>query len=441
MNEVKATLKKLNTKLVAVKDKLIKSIAPSKFTPVLNDTISRVVTLVSSTDFMKQVKNIDTIYVIKYDFDLKGETFELPKNCTLQFEGGTLKNGTLVGQDGIIIANRKIFTNVKVEGMWDCPGNVGWFASGNSVRDNQWGCAIPDLTDQSDDIQAALDSSFRELHFPPKCYYVEKTLVLTKEKKLILHGSDMKLNLGSSSIGKKNTCVIFTDKNICLFRIAVNESHQCAVWVEGGTFDVSKCEEYTENCIEVRADEEGQRLWGLTLNTNVKGSFSKTSGIGININPAENKELSGNKAYVTHVRINSNVSNFAVGVRANDFNDKKTMSAYNWCSDVVIDGAIINCPVCVEATCDCDIRAMLQSGKFFSTKENDTALIKIDTAYTCSVSSNIYDIRQGSGEQWSNEYAIEVVQNNVVAAEGHFRAFVAACNRFGWPVVKGKITF
>lgn len=37
----------------------------------------------------------NTIYEIRYDFDLNGETINIPENCTLKFKGGTLNNGIL----------------------------------------------------------------------------------------------------------------------------------------------------------------------------------------------------------------------------------------------------------------------------------------------------------------------------------------------------------
>lgn len=40
----------------------------------------------------------NTIYEIKYDFDLNGEEIIVPYNCVLKFEGGYLKNGTLSGE-------------------------------------------------------------------------------------------------------------------------------------------------------------------------------------------------------------------------------------------------------------------------------------------------------------------------------------------------------
>lgn len=39
----------------------------------------------------------NTIYEIRYDFDLNGETIEMQEGCTLKFDGGRFKNGTLKG--------------------------------------------------------------------------------------------------------------------------------------------------------------------------------------------------------------------------------------------------------------------------------------------------------------------------------------------------------
>lgn len=47
-------------------------------------------------------------YVIKYNFDLLGDTIVVPKNCILEFDGGSLKNGTIVGQDTLLINTGKI---------------------------------------------------------------------------------------------------------------------------------------------------------------------------------------------------------------------------------------------------------------------------------------------------------------------------------------------
>lgn len=41
------------------------------------------------------ISDENTIYVIQYDFNLGGDTVTIPENCVLEFEGGSLRNGTL----------------------------------------------------------------------------------------------------------------------------------------------------------------------------------------------------------------------------------------------------------------------------------------------------------------------------------------------------------
>lgn len=44
----------------------------------------------------------NTIYKVRYDFDLNGQTIELPENCILDFVGGSIDNGTLVLNDTLV---------------------------------------------------------------------------------------------------------------------------------------------------------------------------------------------------------------------------------------------------------------------------------------------------------------------------------------------------
>lgn len=53
------------------------------------------VILRSGKSFAEQITQENTIYEIRYDFDLNGEEVTIPENCTLKFEGGSLCNGTL----------------------------------------------------------------------------------------------------------------------------------------------------------------------------------------------------------------------------------------------------------------------------------------------------------------------------------------------------------
>ena len=62
----------------------------------------------------------NTIYIIQYDYCLAGQTIEVPENCVLDFQGGSLRNGIIVGDDTKISAALiKIFDiNLLINGTW-----------------------------------------------------------------------------------------------------------------------------------------------------------------------------------------------------------------------------------------------------------------------------------------------------------------------------------
>ena len=86
-----------DTLLITLTRKSAGSVAPSAFSA---STTGVVCTITDSTK--REFQNIltpaminqpNTIYEIRYDFDLNGGTINVPENCTLKFEGGSLNNG------------------------------------------------------------------------------------------------------------------------------------------------------------------------------------------------------------------------------------------------------------------------------------------------------------------------------------------------------------
>lgn len=73
----------------------------------------------------------NTIYEIRYDFDLNGKTLEVPENCTLKFEGGSLNNGTIKGNETYIQAiQTKIFSKLTLLGIYSNKDTyVEWFGA------------------------------------------------------------------------------------------------------------------------------------------------------------------------------------------------------------------------------------------------------------------------------------------------------------------------
>ena len=406
--------------------------------------ISKNLRLVKKLQDIKPSKgqyNINSEYILEDE-----EVVVLPKDSILVFTGnGKIVNGTVVGSNSIIRANNKVFFNTKVQGTWNCIGEVRWFANGSSIKEYN-GVYIPVPEDDTQNIQNALDSSFRESQFPPKIYYVNDTLILRQEKKLTFQGSSMKEPLSNCTSACINTSIIYTDKNNPILRIAANTGGQSKITIEGGNFDVSLCDVssiegehkyYTANCIEVLANNN-EKIWGLNISSDIKGKFGNLGGVGININPINNQASSG---YITAIHINSTISNFGIGIKASSYGYSNC-----WCTDLNSNSDIINCLTAVDSSADCTIDGTIQAGfliransnKVDSFKESplNTPLIRLNTD-RAAIGANIFDIRLSPVPEvdqtgnytgyylYPNHYAIENnFTNAIISAYGLFLALL-----------------
>ena len=66
------------------------------------------------------VMKSNTIYIIQYDYDLNGAKIIIPEGCVLDFQGGSLSNGNIVGTNSQINAGlTQIFSfNITLSGSW-----------------------------------------------------------------------------------------------------------------------------------------------------------------------------------------------------------------------------------------------------------------------------------------------------------------------------------
>lgn len=78
----------------------------------------------------------NTIYEIRYDFNLQGNTITIPTGCILKFNGGSLSNGTIIGNDTFIEGDTKIFDlSVKLEGTINrCVLYPKWFGASSDIN-------------------------------------------------------------------------------------------------------------------------------------------------------------------------------------------------------------------------------------------------------------------------------------------------------------------
>lgn len=127
------------------------------------------------TSAMVSITN--TEYFIQYDYDLGGAEVTLPANASLVFMGGSIKNGTLIGNNTRIQAKKGvfIFDNITIQGTWDvAEAYSSWF------KMHKKGYKIKDVTEAAITLYKGTDNNyydFEDLTLVGSSYYVTSTLV------------------------------------------------------------------------------------------------------------------------------------------------------------------------------------------------------------------------------------------------------------------------
>lgn len=156
--------------------------------------------ILSQSDF----NQANTIYEIRYDFDLNGNTISIPDNCELKFIGGSLKNGTINFNNTLLSGDIKIKTNIL--------GNIR-----NGDIYPEWFGAVGDgIIDDSNAFLTAFEiisNSFISIDKFRRVGYTN-TLVLNTNKEYYITSS---LELNSVSINIKGAgTLIYGGKNHCM---------------------------------------------------------------------------------------------------------------------------------------------------------------------------------------------------------------------------------
>ncbi|MBP5723205.1 MAG: hypothetical protein J6X18_06505 [Bacteroidales bacterium] len=183
------------------------------------------------------------------------EPFQIPKGCTLKFNGGCLTNGAIELNETLVEApsNVCIFSDVMVMGDASQECYVDWFgAIGQKTKDTR-----NDATQEG--IQMALDSAFKVVRFNSAFYYVTSTMELSTPKSIEMFGGyspDFKGVHNNDDLSATfSGTVIWTDQDIDVLHIALSSLnlksyHKEMIRLTGGKIDVSECgRHYTSTAV------------------------------------------------------------------------------------------------------------------------------------------------------------------------------------------------
>lgn len=149
----------LDEVLIEWKDK---EYAPSSFSG-LGRTMLKKNVVNNSNILTADMFKANTEYYIQYDYEIYndpqlGRTINLPANVSLIFIGGSIKNGTLVGNNTRIEAKRGvcIFDNITIQGTWDvAEAYSSWF------KMHKKGYKIKSVTENGTTIGSTSYATFR----------------------------------------------------------------------------------------------------------------------------------------------------------------------------------------------------------------------------------------------------------------------------------------
>lgn len=362
----------------------------------------------------KQIREANTTYVVKDNFRLTGigssGAFRMPEGCTLEFEGGCLSFGEIIGNETRIKANRtQIFGDELVlSGTWDVDAAcVEWFGARSSSK--------PLAQSNSESLQRALDSPFPVLCFGNGYYYVDKSIVLTQVKTIQMTGNEsLPLEPKRTVEYKIQPCfgtVLWTDKDINLLEVRIKglgktlyDTHTCHI--EGGTIDVSSCRNYSRSAIAFYKVKDNNSNVYPYLRTTILGPFERdnisSTGVGISFIEESNDGLGAFYGGVISCYING----FHTAVK-HDFSQK-------WITNIEYNCAIDNSCHAYDfgtvGNCGGVVDGWVQTICMF--EENDDEAVIVGNLQDLTIAAKIWDLNIKSGSfiqrPWTNRWVAKL---------------------------------
>lgn len=224
----------------------------------------------------EMINEPNTIYEIRYDFDLNGAEIEIKEECVLKFEGGSLSNGTINGNLYDIEAQKfKIFENINIKGAAKLNNYylIDWW-----VKTPQYEFVKENNTiDNYQDIQSALNCGAENFIFSSdRYYYIKQTLLINGEINLF---SDVehKHYDGNDRAHRKEPPCIYSNEIITLIEYRYkSNTYKGSIYI--GTINLvcnkpfSDLSEKDVPILYIHADQStvNDTVWGVVIKCNIK---------------------------------------------------------------------------------------------------------------------------------------------------------------------------
>ena len=257
--------------------------------------------------FATQVTEPNTKYVIKHNFVLNGDV-TIPENCILEFDGGSLSNGEIIGNNTSIIAPyTKIFSNISFVNF-GIPFNARWFVSkvNKTVIDS-------DLYDCYSELQYAFTSGISNIHFTNDVYYISDTINVPYSVHITGDMLDTD-NFTAWNDGQRQWILsrdkfkgIFTNTGKTILYVGnTGEIDYNTISIEGVNFitDYYYFDDTYDNSIPV-IKIKGHYTWGLNFDARIVSMTNSGTprGIGMLLTTHDN-------GYIADCKINGRISGF-----------------------------------------------------------------------------------------------------------------------------------
>lgn len=206
----------------------------------------------------------NAIYVIQYDYDLRGATITIPDGCTLFFDGGSLRNGGLKGGFHINDCWCQIFDNVKftLNESFLFVDNLRpeWFgAKGDYDYSQKTG--TNDAAAINTAVNAAMLLGVHKVKFSSKTYYVKDPISI-KSGDIVLEGvygelrEDFNFNASKDDISSFRNSTLLSDTDTPIIVTEFGGTHPVVVR------DINFRQEYNNNTKTTRTKAIWLKGWG-----------------------------------------------------------------------------------------------------------------------------------------------------------------------------------